>query len=434
MISRTHHTRLLVGSMFVVLQLLAFAPADTRHPRPAAAHTVPAAYPTSTPEGGEEEEYTPDRNKADIEVYLRSKPRYEVGRGENIDYEVYLKNDGEGNAHSVAVDLYYDTAQIRLDDWSVDDKYDRVSSNQGGHLELIFSRVEYIRERSVHIVGEVLRTVPDGTVIPVWCQYRWHDGHGWHGKHDANGVQLTVVAHRSQVPYEAPYVPAPLPTPTPVPLPAPAPNPQSPPQPATYPGGIFFNPDMPPEQQSCFVETGFCIGGSIRDYWAVNGGLTVFGYPIAPQQEKRVEGQLVLIQWFERNRIEVHPDNPPPNTVMLGRLGVELLEQHDRSWFTFPTSGPLPGCRYFAETGHNICGDILARWSARGIEFDGQPGFSTEENIALFGLPISELSMETLSDGRQYQVQWFERARFEIHTEYAPPNNILLGLLGNEMW
>jgi hypothetical protein len=30
-------------------------------------------------------------------------------------------------------------------------------------------------------------------------------------------------------------------------------------------------------------------------------------------------------------------------------------------------------------------------------------------------------------------VQWFERARFELHPENAPPFNVLLGLLGNEI-
>jgi hypothetical protein len=30
-------------------------------------------------------------------------------------------------------------------------------------------------------------------------------------------------------------------------------------------------------------------------------------------------------------------------------------------------------------------------------------------------------------------VQWFERARFELHPENQPPYNVLLGLLGNEV-
>jgi len=40
---------------------------------------------------------------------------------------------------------------------------------------------------------------------------------------------------------------------------------------------------------------------------------------------------------------------------------------------------------------------------------------------------------ETLSDGKQYQVQWFERARFELHPENDAPYDVLLGLLGNEV-
>jgi hypothetical protein len=40
---------------------------------------------------------------------------------------------------------------------------------------------------------------------------------------------------------------------------------------------------------------------------------------------------------------------------------------------------------------------------------------------------------ETLSDGNEYQVQYFERARFELHPENEPPFNVLLGLLGREV-
>ena len=48
-------------------------------------------------------------------------------------------------------------------------------------------------------------------------------------------------------------------------------------------------------------------------------------------------------------------------------------------------------------------------------------------------LPLSEPQPETLGDGRLYTVQWFERARFELHPENKPPYNVLLGLLGNEL-
>jgi hypothetical protein len=85
---------------------------------------------------------------------------------------------------------------------------------------------------------------------------------------------------------------------------------------------------------------------------------------------------------------------------------------------------------YFADTGHNVCGDILEAWQSQGLEQDGVSGFSQAENTALFGLPLSGVIEETLSDGQVYQVQYFERARFELHPENEPPYHVLLGLLG----
>ena len=73
--------------------------------------------------------------------------------------------------------------------------------------------------------------------------------------------------------------------------------------------------------QRCFAETGYCITGRIREFWEQNGGLPVFGFPITPQQTETVEGRAVQAQWFERNRLELHPENRRPYDVLLGRLG-----------------------------------------------------------------------------------------------------------------
>ncbi|MBM4412924.1 MAG: nuclease [Chloroflexi bacterium] len=40
---------------------------------------------------------------------------------------------------------------------------------------------------------------------------------------------------------------------------------------------------------------------------------------------------------------------------------------------------------------------------------------------------------ETLNDGRQYQVQWFERTRIELHPQNQPPYHVQQGLLGREL-
>jgi|GEM_PF-470767 len=183
----------------------------------------------------------------------------------------------------------------------------------------------------------------------------------------------------------------------------------------------------------CFSETGQCIGGRIYAFWEQHGGLAVFGMPITPQQPQVVEGQTIQVQWFERTRLELHPNNPPPFDVLLGRLGVERLEQSGRNWEAFPADTPQPDCRFFPETGQNVCGEILATWRASGLELDGRAGKNEEESLALFGLPLSPAQTERLGNGQEYVVQWFERARFEVHPENTPPYNVLLGLLGNEL-
>src|SRR5262245_10963367 len=68
-----------------------------------------------------------------------------------------------------------------------------------------------------------------------------------------------------------------------------------------------------------------CIDGRLGAFWAENGGLPVFGYPISGQLAQQVEGRMVDVQLFERNRLELHPENRPPYDVLLGRLGAEAL-------------------------------------------------------------------------------------------------------------
>ncbi|MCS6882817.1 MAG: hypothetical protein RMK84_09750 [Oscillochloridaceae bacterium] len=71
------------------------------------------------------------------------------------------------------------------------------------------------------------------------------------------------------------------------------------------------------DSERCFPETGHCISGPIRQFWERNGGLAVFGFPLGPQQEEFIEGKRIQAQWFERNRIELHPENQPPYNVLL---------------------------------------------------------------------------------------------------------------------
>jgi hypothetical protein len=161
--------------------------------------------------------------------------------------------------------------------------------------------------------------------------------------------------------------------------------------------------------------------------------LAVFGYPTTPLREEIIEGTPYQVQWFERNRLELHPENPAPYDVLIGRIGGERLEQQGRDWWSFPRSEPQTGCLYFADTGKNVCGEILMTMRSYGLQLDNRAAITEAESIALFGMPLSEPQMETLSDGNSYMVQWFERARFEVHPENPPDQRVLLGLLGNEV-
>ena len=189
-----------------------------------------------------------------------------------------------------------------------------------------------------------------------------------------------------------------------------------------------------PQEQLCFTETSYCVSGRFLSYWRQNGGLAVFGLPIS----QRITENNLPVQYFERQRFELHAENAAPYDVLLGRLGDELLRQRSIDWSTLPSaSGTQAGCRYFPETQHNLCDqpggpNFLSYWSANGLEFDRKKGKSPAENLALFGLPLTEPMTMTL-EGQPFLVQWFERARFEWHPDNTAAYRVLLGRLGVEV-
>lgn len=89
---------------------------------------------------------------------------------------------------------------------------------------------------------------------------------------------------------------------------------------------------------------------------------------------------------------------------------------------------------------------LVVPWTARATHAEEQQCFATtnycitgrfqqfwEQNggLPIFGYPITAARSEiNPDDGQTYLTQWFERARFELHTENAPPYDVLLGRLG----
>lgn len=179
------------------------------------------------------------------------------------------------------------------------------------------------------------------------------------------------------------------------------------------------------EPELIFPETGKALRGEFRRFWEQNGGLPIFGLPISDEREEQTPEGRFVVQYFERNRFELHPENPPEIRVLLGRLGETGLRQRGVDWRSAPASSPQAGCEYFAVTGRNVCEPFLSYWRAHGL-FDGQRS-PAERSLALFGLPLTEPQIETNLAGDTVLTQWFERARFEAH-----PGGVLLGMLGSE--
>src|SRR5690349_18604459 len=137
--------------------------------------------------------------------------------------------------------------------------------------------------------------------------------------------------------------------------------------------------------QQCFAQTGFCVSGRIRQYWQENGGLEVFGYPTSDQHQEVIENRPFQVQWFERNRLELHPENARPYDVLLGRLGVDRLGQQGRAVGSFAKGQAAGNCDFFAQTGHALCEPFRSYFHSHGLQFDGTKGFSQAESLALFG-------------------------------------------------
>lgn len=161
-----------------------------------------------------------------------------------------------------------------------------------------------------------------------------------------------------------------------------------------------------------FTETGKSLSGPFLTFWERHGGVAVFGFPITEEFDEvsLTDGVTRRVQYFERQRFELHPRNPEPFNVLLGLLGTEALPGRQAHPPAAQKSGS--GCQFFPETGHNACSRFLEYWRQNG-------------GLMVFGYPVTE----EIQDGG-LTVQYFQRARFERHPAHTPPWDVLLGLLG----
>ncbi len=78
-----------------------------------------------------------------------------------------------------------------------------------------------------------------------------------------------------------------------------------------------------------FSETGHNLMGKFLEYWQRTGGLPIYGYPLSEAftERSKSDGKEYVVQYFERNRLELHPELAgTAYEVQLGLLGSELLD------------------------------------------------------------------------------------------------------------
>ena len=143
-----------------------------------------------------------------------------------------------------------------------------------------------------------------------------------------------------------------------------------------------------------FPETGYTVFGKFLQYWTKRGGLAVFGYPISESYvETFADGSQLAVQWFERARLEYHPQNVHPfykereqangtqvltlYEIQMGQLGREIAL---RRGYSLAPAARVNGVPDWSP----------ALWPQR-IEIDISDQYITayEGNLRVFGAGIS---------------------------------------------
>jgi hypothetical protein len=196
-----------------------------------------------------------------------------------------------------------------------------------------------------------------------------------------------------------------------------------------------------------FAITGHQLCEPFLSYWKTKGGLARFGYPISERFSEQIEGQAYDVQYFERRRMEYHPEFAgTPYAILLGLLGQSLAEtdgcvaldlQFEATAYTYRD---LLGCPVYASrelVGNKRLGGLrevpiaLERFE-RGLMLWFQPlGFGSN----LLGT-IEVITFDANRQGlvwQQFQDTWREGE--EVGVEDRPPPGLYAPTRGfGKLW
>lgn len=165
---------------------------------------------------------------------------------------------------------------------------------------------------------------------------------------------------------------------------------------------------QPPDERRYYPQRGHWVMGEFLEvYQSVPNPAEIYGYPITEAFQEQTLGRIV--QYFEKARFELIPENPPELRVKITELGSYFYTTAGQE---LPLPANFPACLFFQETGKQVCYAFLEYFEANG-------------GAAQFGYPLSNFETQ---DG--LIVQYFQRARFEWHPEFPPGKRVKLTELG----
>jgi hypothetical protein len=160
-----------------------------------------------------------------------------------------------------------------------------------------------------------------------------------------------------------------------------------------------------------FPDYGQFVGNPLLRFWRVNGKYQSFGGPMAragPDSEGRT------IQYFQKMALAYYPELAGTTWEIrpydIGRKYLESLPVAARQDFPYAPVPPVANTatrRYFPQTSHTLNAGFLNLYNSSG-------------GLFIWGYPLSEEYSRTLSDGKVYTLQLFERGRMVWRPDMGP--------------
>jgi putative inorganic carbon (HCO3(-)) transporter len=170
------------------------------------------------------------------------------------------------------------------------------------------------------------------------------------------------------------------------------------------------------------AQEAYRIAEPFRDFWRRHGGATVLGMPVSPPfVEPTQDGRAVFVQYFERARMQHHPELEGTQVaVSLGNLGAEVPI---RGRVASPLPEGLGGQQV-----QLVTGSIWTPWKFSIF-------WHLNGGELVLGRPITPVLLEPAAQGIEMAVQYFERARLEYRPDLAGTvEEVRLGNLGVEVF